>query len=219
MICTNIIQAQLVESMTKKSFLYVHSDSASFIQIKFDQKKFEFIIDNLHDCTPAYLYYGKGSYEIKDDSIQLFFDSIPTLNSISKLDSIPNEDKMLNIQIEINDQNGMDINDLTLVWGIQKKRAWARMKSFNEQFSKGIKLILKPNQKLSYLRVQKGGYYRADIALPQRFNQDYFVKVTMNPKPQVESSQYFSNTEITLKIVSTSEIQLDGAILKQEHSY
>ncbi|AEE53644.1 hypothetical protein [Haliscomenobacter hydrossis] len=43
----------------------------------FARNKFELIIDNIYDCTPAYVQYGKGIYHVKEDKFLLLnFDFI-----------------------------------------------------------------------------------------------------------------------------------------------
>jgi len=218
MILANMLQGQTIKSLTE-DFYWIDNDTRSIVKFKFEENgKFELIIDSRDDCTSDYIKYGKGNYKIINDSIQIFFDSISTLKSTSKIDSIENVDNIVNLQIKVKDQHGMKLNDLNLSWGKPKKRwGWTTTKFFDKDFNKETQLELRVNKELNYLRVEKKGYYWCIVKLPKRPNKDYSIEVVLRPKPKVRSFQYFSNEENKLRIISECEIQFDeNIILKKE---
>ena len=67
-------------------------------KIKFEENgKFELIEDNFYDCTPTFSIYGRGEYQIIEDSILFVFDSIPHLKSECRIDSTNNNDEYSNL--------------------------------------------------------------------------------------------------------------------------
>ena len=214
-----MLKAQTAEYLNE-DFYWADKDTIAMAKMKFRENgNFEFIIDNLYDCTPTYQMYGKGHYNFHEDSIHLSFDSIPTLQSSSNIDSIKNDDKIVRIQINVVDEKGINLNGLNLSWGKPKKRwGWITTKFFDKAFDKETILELKINKELNYMRIEKEGYYWGNIKLPKKPNKDYMVEVILRPKPKTKSFQYFSNEEINLKVISECEIQFNNELILKKES-
>lgn len=80
------------------------------------------IINNRFDCTPTFFFYGKGKYEVLNDSIYLSFDSIPSLKSESVLDSIVSVDNVVNVTTTVLNNDDKLVDNVTLLWGNPKKK-------------------------------------------------------------------------------------------------
>lgn len=204
----NVLQAQTTKYLNE-DYYWVDKDTINFAKIKFEENgKFEFIEDNVYDCTHTFSIYGRGEYQIINDSILFVFDSIPNLESECKLDSTINEDEYSNLKINVLDENGEKIKNAKLKWGKPKrKRRWITAQFFEEQFDESIKLKFKNNEKVNFVRIEKEGFYWGEIKIPEHPNKDYKIEIVLRPKPKVESRSYISNTKSKLAILSNCEIQ------------
>lgn len=199
---------------------YYWSDSTCNMRLElYENKNFEFFADSYFDCTPAFLYYGKGIYEFEKDSIHFHFDSIPQEKSDCLIKSLLNRDEISHIRIKVFDPNGKRVDSLTLRWGKPKKEGnITYAEFFSRTFDEKVELQLQKNEKVNFVRIEKKGFFWANIELPQGLDQDYQIDVTLRPKPQVDSAQYMQGGSVKLPILSDCEIlSFDGtSILKRE---
>lgn len=175
--------------------------------------RFEFIIDSRFDCTPRYAAYGKGQFEIDQDSIIFVFDSIPTLLSTYTLDSVENMDYVVDLQFQVTNKEQEARTDLNLSWGMPiVKKTRILSKFFDQKFDNHTTLKFPKNEKIHFIRIEKSGYYDGEINLSQIGTKDYSIKVELRPKPSVESCVYISNLKMKLGILSDKKIILGEGI-------
>lgn len=213
----NTLSGQIAESVSDE--VYFWRDSQYFIKVNLgSSQKFEFIINDYDDCTPAFAFYGEGSFKIDGDSILFHFDSIPQTKSTSETDSILNEDEIVDIKIRVVDQNGASLEKLTLSWGKPiTKGKWTSAAFFSRPFNANVVLQLYKYEKMNFVRIEKEGFDWADIKLPTTLDKDYFVKVTLRPEPEVRSNQYLPSGMVKFPIFSNCEIgSFEGKVLKKE---
>ena len=220
-ILTNGLQAQIANYLID-DFSWVDKDTFHLVKLKFEENgKFEFIEDEIYDCTPTFAIYGSGDYQIIKDSILLVFDSIPNLESESKIDSTNTDNEYSNLTINVVNEHGEKIKNAKLKWGKPKrKRKWITAQFFEEPFDESIELKFKNNEEVNFVGIEKEGYYWCAIKIPKRPNKDYKVEAVLRPKPMVASRFYYSNIKFKLGILSDCEIQFFfERILKKERCH
>lgn len=214
LILSNRVQAQMAHS----SYKWMDKDSTSCMKIAFDEKgEFEFSGRSMFSCITAYFIYGRGKSERIGDSILLAFDSFPTLHSSSRLDSLENQDKIVDIQIKVLDEEGNLMDGLILSWGIAGRK---RATFYRKEFHKTTQLALKRNKKLNFLRIEKEGYYWGAIEMPKKPSKDYRLEVILRPKPRMTSANFISNQVFPLAIISENELELgNGIFFRKENGH
>lgn len=219
-ILANVLQAQTAKYLNE-DFCWIDKDTIISAKIKFKENgKFELIEDNFYDCTPTFSIYGRGEYQIIEDSILFVFDSIPHLKSECRIDSTNNNDEYSNLSISVFDYDGKRVKNAKLHWGKpKKKRRRITAQFFETEFDERIELKFMNNEEVNFVRIEKEGYYWGEILIPNYPNKDYEVKVILRPKPKVKSRNYISNTKGKLKIISDCEIQYREIKLKKESCY
>lgn len=165
-----------------------------------DAGKFEWKGSHLHSCTSKLHLYGRGSYAVVGDSVLLRFDSIPNRNSECKITSVAYQDSSLDVDINVWDEEGLPMNDLTFSWGISKKKGRRTIPEFHmRKFDKSIYHSFGLLTRFNYLRIEKEGFYPADIDA-KAINSDVLIHVIMRHKPDVDAFEYICNTELVLLI-------------------
>jgi len=216
-ILANVLQAQTTKLMSG-DFDWEDKESVYLMKLKFEENgKFELIQDSYYDCTPAYVNYGRGEYQILEDSILLVFDSIPTLKSTCQIDSIGNTDEYSNLSITVVNQNGEKMQNVALHWGKPKKwRKRTRFQFFEAPFDDAIALKFENNETINFVRIEKEGFYPCKINIPKHPNKDYIIEVVLRPEP-VQSRYYTSNLKAIVAVLSECEIQyFNGRTLKKK---
>ncbi len=205
---TNILPAQS-NVYIGEDYYWESKESPILGMIDFDENGlFELVEIDPTNCSPYYFNYGKGKYQLKNDSILFVFDSIPYLKSICELDSIKNNDEFSNLQIQVVDVNNNPVDNATLSWGKpKKKRKWTTSQFFKEQFNRTTEIKFQNNERINFIRVEKEGFYSARIKIPKQPNKDYKTKIILHPKPITQSSNYISNTRMEFPILSECEIE------------
>lgn len=215
MSCADLCLGQLTTPVYKNNFVHMTEDSFKQAELIIDNGgRFELIIDEHLGCTTGHFYYGNGNYVIGKDSIQLFFDPIPTLASSSKIDSTESKSKFVSIEVSAKDENGNLLENLNLSWAKPKKRfRWVTARFDERKFDNRTIINFKRHQALHFLRVSKEGYYSIDLKLPQKISKNFVIDVILRPKPRVKSLAYFSNIHFALPILSECDIILQEDII------
>jgi hypothetical protein len=187
------------------------------LSISFDDAgKFEWKVTHVYSCTSKLNVYGRGRYAVVGDSVLLRFDSIPNRNSECKITTVADQDSSLDVDISVWDEEGLSMNDLTFSWGISKKRGRRITSEFyHQKFDKSIHHSFIPLTRINFLRIEKEGFYWADIEIND-FNNDLFIDVTMRPKPDVDAFEFICNTKLGLLLISDSEMLLNNEVLVRQ---
>lgn len=204
---SQILNAQSEQSkVTHYEWLSLDKTFSSRLSLDKDYH-FEFIIDETYDCTPAYAYYGKGNYQVSEDAILLVFDSIPTLVSSCQIDSSVTQHQFSTVDIKVFDQSNQPMDGLALSWGKSIQRGRSIIPRFFEQkFDQTTQLKLDAKTDLNFVRIEKDGYYWAEIPIPAFPSKDYQITVILRPKPAVLAQSYISNTAFSLFRYSNCEL-------------
>jgi|GEM_PF-3422719 len=166
-----------------------------------DAGKFEWKGSHLHSCTSKLNVYGRGCYLVVGDSVLLRFDSIPNRNSECKITLGADQDSSLDVDISVWDEESLPMNDLTFSWGISKKKGRRTIPEFHmRKFDKSIYHSFGLLTRFNYLRIEKEGFYAADIDA-KAINSDALIHVIMRHKPDVDAFEYICNTELVLLIL------------------
>jgi hypothetical protein len=192
---------------------YSFQDSFITMELKFlPEQKFEFGVDDHYDCVLDYFYYGKGSFKVMGDSLNLKFDIIPHLLYTHEIDSAQNKDEMIDVDIQVVDADNKPINGITLRWGQMESKADSAMAFFfNEQFDGNTKMKWKKEEEMIFISIEKVGYYDEEIDIQKIKQSDYSVKIKLSPRVSLnpsypESANYLSNFQAKMFIYSACEI-------------
>lgn len=181
-------------------------------------QRFELIFDNIYDCTPSYVVYGKGSFVISQGQyLDLVLDSILHAPSIVEIDSTDNRDDHITLLIGVNDPQNFPLNGLTLGWSAPRiKFGKNRIAFFERKFDKETLFTLPSKNRPVAMWIEKVNHRRATINLERLGKKDYQIIVTLNPRPAIESVNYLSPGLIRFGIISDCQLAFEETILTKQ---
>ncbi len=181
-------------------------------------QRFELILDNIHDCTPSYVVYGKGRFVIfQGQYLDLVLDSISHAPSIVEIDSADNTNDYSTLLIRVNDTQNFLLNGLTMGWAApQTQSGKNRIAFFERNFDKETLFTLPSKNRPVAMWIEKANYQRATIDLERLGNRDYQIFITLNPRPAIESVNYLSPGLIRLGIISDCQLAFGDVILTKQ---
>ena len=117
-----ITHAQTSDVKVIDRYYWTDKDKAYSAKIDlYSDNGFELIVDSRYDCTPDFVVYGRGEYDLKSDSLTLAFDRLPTLPSESHVDSLENTDGIVDIEINVYNEDRNPVSNVEARWSQPKR--------------------------------------------------------------------------------------------------
>lgn len=214
LLSTGLLQAQDSTFIASQIYYGIYEDSGNVVKLEFtEENQFTFSEDDINDNSSTLSRYGEGNYKIIEDSIHLYFDHIPRKKSEAKLQLIENDDKLVNINVKVFDENKHFMKGVTLWW---QDRAMSTINS-PKDFLGETDLVFSKIGENNWLRIEKTGFFISDVKIPKKTKKDLLVEVMLKPKPTQDARDYISSKKLTFLIVSDHEIQfLNNLLLKRD---
>lgn len=220
LLLSQIILAQSnLESNLNGIYRYPIDSSGNHVSLILGSDQgFELIFDNIYDCTPSYVVYGKGRFVIfQGQYLDLLLDSILHAPSIVEIDSTDNPNGYGTLLIRVNDTQNFPLNGLTLGWSAPRIQFGKnRIAFFERKFDRETLFTLPSKKRPVAMWVEKANHRRATIDLEQLSNKDYQVLITLNSRPAIESVNYLSPGLIRFSIISDCQLAFDDVILTKQ---